>query len=283
MPLPVPVPVPLPRYLLGGGRPTLLPPLLNHSNTGTGMEASVGAGRLRDLTVHNAIARVLLPGFFTDYLCDIDVVFKCPMCRTDINAFTGLLEPAIDADAADINRRGGGSRGSGTSGGSRESNSSRRRSNVSWFNGLFRGGGLSHPRPPLSTHINRLPPNAIRLTTRIPPIVSSPLTAEAMYANRFVTPTVICASDVVSNPVLVTGSCSVAASIYSESMSHNVNRVEGSVTEDGRDTITLPTPLSSSSVSSSSSSSSSSSINNGSFRSLRFRWPFSTSSAAHRE
>ena len=261
----------------------MLPPLSNLSNTGTGMEASVGAGRLRDLTFHNAIARVLLPGFFTDYLCDIDVVFKCPMCRTDINAFTGLLEPVnadADADAADRNRRGGGSRGSGTSGGSRESSSSssrRRRSNVSWFNGLFRGGGLSHPSPPLATHINRLPPNAIRLRTRIPPIVSSPLTAEALYSNRFVTPTVICASDVVSNPVLVTGSCSVAASIYSESMSHNVNRLEGSVTEDGRDTIILPSRLSSSSVSSSSS------INSGSFRSLRFRWPFSPSSAAHRE
>lgn len=259
----------------------MLPPISNHLNTGTGsgtgMEASVGAGRGRDHTVHNAIARFILPGLFTDNHCNVDVVFKCPMCRSDINALSGILEPTIDVDGGDRNRREGGSRGSGTSGGSRESNSSRRRNNVSWFNGLFRGGGLSYPNPPLATHVNRLPPNAIRLPTRVPTVVPSTVTAEALHPNRSVSSTVICASDLISHPVLATGSCSVAASIYSESTSHNLNRVEGSVTVDGMGAIIPSTPPSSSSVSSSSS------INRGSFRSLKFRWPFSSSSGVHRE
>ena len=250
------VPLPLPRYILGGGRPFLLPPLNDQPNAGTGrgtgtgtltgtgvgngngngINANEGVERYRDQHPLAAFAENILPGLFSANSCSAHVLFKCPMCRSDIDSTTGLLESTLDLDERDRDSRGVGGRGSVSRDNNNNSYSNRniRRSNVSWFNDLFRGGGFSHSNPPSPPQTNRPPPSAIRLVTR-----SSQYPSPHTGINRSATSTTSLSLSLSMNADThsTLGSGSIAASIYTVTGPHTISSEEGEshrVRESGR-------------------------------------------------
>ena len=234
-------------------------------------------------------------------------VFKCPMCRSDIDSHTGLLEVTATSEGrsstdnsgrqGDRNRGGG---GTGTGG--------MRRSNVSWFNELFRGGGVSsgvsttypHPYPVLAvTHPSpvRTPPSTVRTVAGIPSTTGSTVTVTVT-----VTPTNTATTTGTGSSTGTgtgTGTGSIAASIYATTPSSSSSSTLGAVERDneaerarererervrgnaasnhisqnqGQNQGRGSTPSSSTSTSSASSTS----LNQGTMRSLRYRWPFTS-------
>ena len=232
-------------------------------------------------------------------------VFKCPMCRSDIDSHTGLLEVTATSEGrsstdnsgrqGDRNRGGG---GTGTGG--------MRRSNVSWFNELFRGGGVSsgvsttypHPYPVLAvTHPSpvRTPPSTVRTVAGIPSTTGSTVTVTVTPTNT-ATATGTGSS---TGTGTGTGTGSIAASIYATTPSSSSSSTLGAVERDneaerarererervrgnaasnhisqnqGQNQGRGSTPSSSTSTSSASSTS----LNQGTMRSLRYRWPFTS-------
>ena len=232
-------------------------------------------------------------------------VFKCPMCRSDIDSHTGLLEVTATSEGrsstdnsgrqGDRNRGGG---GTGTGG--------MRRSNVSWFNELFRGGGVSsgvsttypHPYPVLAvTHPSpvRTPPSTVRTVAGIPSTTGSTVTVTVTPTNTATTTGTGSSTGTGTG----TGTGSIAASIYATTPSSSSSSTLGAVERDneaerarererervrgnaasnhisqnqGQNQGRGSTPSSSTSTSSASSTS----LNQGTMRSLRYRWPFTS-------
>lgn len=185
----VPFSFPLPRYIMGSGRPFLLPP--NHpQRANTAINHQSFFGRLNFVLSRMFSSEYPNVNLFPTAYSN-NTTFKCPMCRCDISTCTGAL--IVKNESEQGSARGSAGRG----------NSTRvfdRRSNASWFNDLFRGGsghhdirtnivGSSRYRPPVShspSSSSSLPSSPLHSLTSPSPISS--ITTSSTHSDRALHP-----------------------------------------------------------------------------------------------